>query len=430
MQQPGADTNLWRATAGQALDAPPLAADVTADLTIVGGGFTGCSAALHAAERGAQVRLLEAETLGHGGSGRNVGLVNAGLWLPPAQIEAKLGQASAERLNTALGGAPDLVFSLIEQHAIACEATRAGTLHCAHSPAGLKDLKSRYQQLKARGAPVSLLSAKQAAARIGTKAFHGALHDARAGTIQPLAYCRGLGRAAQRAGALLHETSPVLSVQRDGTDWLVRTASGSVRSRALLLASNAYLRVIPGLPQPALVPVHYFQMATRPLPPQLLQTILPGGEGCWDTATVMSSCRRDAAGRVIIGGIGALDHSGAAVHRAWAKRKLTALFPQLSGQVLEHAWFGRIAMTSDHIPKILRLGPQALCIFGYSGRGIGPGTCFGKAAAEALIDGNEDALPVTPIERHREAFTALRQGFYELGATLYHVGNSVLPGRR
>lgn len=430
MQQSGADTNLWRATAGQAPDAPPLAADVSADLVIIGGGFTGCSAALHAAEGGAKVRLLEAETLGHGGSGRNVGLVNAGLWLPPEQIEASLGQAPAEKLTNILAGAPDLVFALIEKHAIACEATRAGTLHCAHSPAGLQDLKSRYRQLKARGAPVSLLTAKKTAARVGTKAFYGALFDPRAGTIQPLAYCRGLGRAAQRAGAVLHGASPVLSVQRDGPDWLVRTASGSVRAGALLLATNAYHRAIPGLPQPALVPVHYFQMSTRPLPPHLLQTILPGGEGCWDTATVMSSWRRDAAGRVLIGGIGALDHSGAALHRAWARRKLTALFPQLRGQVLEHAWFGRIAMTSDHIPKILRPGPRALCIFGYSGRGIGPGTCFGKAAVEVLIDGNEDALPVTPVERHREVFTAFRQSFYELGATLYHAGNSVLPGRR
>ncbi|MFP6681506.1 MAG: FAD-dependent oxidoreductase, partial [Gammaproteobacteria bacterium] len=135
------------------MDAPPLHDYASADLVVIGGGFTGCSAALHAAEQGAEVRLLEAETIGHGGSGRNVGLVNAGLWTPPDEDEQILGRDAGVRLNAALAEAPDLVFSLIERHAIECEAIRCGTLHCAHSAAGFRELKNRLHQQRERSAP-------------------------------------------------------------------------------------------------------------------------------------------------------------------------------------------------------------------------------------------------------------------------------------
>ena len=131
------DDILWRLTAGESLDAERLGADVTADAVVVGGGFTGLSAALHLAEANAKVRVLEAETVGFGGSGRNVGLVNAGLWTPPDGVEDALGVIAGTRLNEILAGGPDCVFSLIEKHGIECDAVRNGTLHCAHSPAGL-----------------------------------------------------------------------------------------------------------------------------------------------------------------------------------------------------------------------------------------------------------------------------------------------------
>ncbi|MBM3567041.1 MAG: FAD-binding oxidoreductase, partial [Alphaproteobacteria bacterium] len=124
-------SNLWDATGGADLDAPRLDGDIAADAAIIGGGFTGCSAALYLASKGARVCLLEAGAVGHGGSGRNVGLVNAGLWLPPEDVERAMGRAAGRRLNDALAAGPDLVFSLIETHRIVCDARRAGTLHVA-----------------------------------------------------------------------------------------------------------------------------------------------------------------------------------------------------------------------------------------------------------------------------------------------------------
>ncbi len=417
----GEPQNLWRMTAGAGLRLPPLRCDASADLVIIGGGFTGCSAALHAAELGASVRLLEAETIGHGGSGRNVGLVNAGLWMPPDAVEAKLGVEAGGRLNAALAAAPDLVFSLIERHGMDCEATRAGTLYCAPSGAGLADLAARFRQHLARGAPVSLLGAAETQTRTGTAAYRGALFDPRAGTIQPLAYCRGLARTARAAGARLHEQSSVHDVERDGGGWLVRTAEGAVRARGLLLATNAYHQGAAGVAAPSYVPMHYFQAATKPLSRNQLATILPSRSGCWDTARMMSSFRLDAAGRLLIGAIGSLDHAGSAVHRRWAARKIGALFPQIAGEPLEVFWSGRIAMTGDHLPKILRLGEQAFSIFAYSGRGIGPGTVFGKALARHLVGCGEADLPIAAQGSHAERFTRVKRLVFEAGAVAVHM---------
>lgn len=402
---------------------PALSGEVETDLVVIGGGYTGCSAALKAAELGASAHLIEAAEIGSGGSGRNVGLANAGLWLPPEDINAALGQQVGSRLTSLLAAAPDLVFSLIEKHTIQCEPERSGTLHCAHAPSGMADLRHRHTQLSATGAPVELLTRDQAVARVGSDAVHGALFDPRAGTIQPLAYARGLARAAATAGAHLYSNTPATSLRREGDFWRVTTPNGSLRARHLIMATNAYASAIPGYPTPQLIPVHYFQAATDPLPAPLLDTILPGREGCWDSALVMSSWRLDQAGRLVIGGMGSLDHFGSALHRNWLIRKLSALFPALRDMPLRSHWHGRIAMTTEHLPKILDLQGGYAC-FGYSGRGIGPGTLFGTRMAEALLSGDTAHLPVPPVQEHAIPFAGLRSTYYETGATLTHLLNS------
>lgn len=370
-----------------------------------------------AAENGAQVTLLEAETVGHGGSGRNVGLVNAGLWLPPDAVCAKLGPHAGERLNSVLATAPDRVFDLIDRHGIACEPVRAGTLNLAHSSRGLQDLENRRSQLAARGAPVRLLSAEETRARTGTNRFHGALFDPRAGTIQPLAYARGLARAARSAGASVHERSPVISASFENGAWRLMTDHGCLSAGALLVATNAYHTGLADISTPAMPVVQFFQLATEPAGDNRVGEILAGGEGCWDTGMVMTSLRRDRAGRIILGGMG----SAAEVHGNWARRTLRRFFPQSAGLAVEHAWTGRIALTYDKLPRILRIGPRGFAVFGYSGRGIAPGTVFGRAVARSLLTGTEAGLPVAPVDSHHEAFVPAKSAVYELGARLMHM---------
>ncbi|KUF11275.1 NAD(P)/FAD-dependent oxidoreductase [Pseudoponticoccus marisrubri] len=412
--------SLWQDSAEERFAAAPLAGDLDVDLAVIGGGFTGCSAALAAARRGASVALCEAQSIGFGGSGRNVGLVNAGLWLPPDSIAEVMGEEAGHRLTAALGAAPDRVFDTIKAENIACEPVRAGTLHLAHSAGAVSDLAERARQGNRHGAPIRLLDAEETAERVGSPVYHGALFDPRAGTVQPLAYCAGLARAARDHGAQLFEHTPATGVARREGQWEVQTPGGQVRARRLLVATNAYHQGLSGAVRPRFTTVHFSQFATAPLSAAQRARILPGGEGCWDTGLIMSSVRMDRAGRLIVGGMGNVTGPGRAVHAAWAGRLLRRLFPDLGPVGFGHAWQGRIAMTADHVPKIVGFGPGAYAVFGYSGRGIAPGTVFGMAVAEALLDDSPEGLPVAPVDRHGEVLTGLRSAWVEFGATLVH----------
>src|SRR3954451_14945376 len=226
---------LWEHSAPPAPPTFGLSDHLVADVVVVGAGYTGLSAALHVAEAGPSVVVLEAVEVGFGCSGRNVGLVNAGLWMMPDALVSELGQVHGMRLLELLGEAPSLVFELIEKHAISCEVARNGTLHCAVGAKGLAELEERLRQWQARGAPVHLLDAAQTAQKVGTQVYTGSLLDLRAGTIQPLAYARGLAGAAIRAGARIFTSSPVINAQEEDGTWLVRTRRGSVRAEWVIV---------------------------------------------------------------------------------------------------------------------------------------------------------------------------------------------------
>ena len=170
---PNTHHNLWQASANNDFTSPPLEGAIHTDVAIIGGGYGGLSAALELAENGVDVHLLEAQSIGFGGSGRNVGLVNAGLWTPPDEVEARLGKAAGQRLNEAFARAPELVFELIQKHHIDCNPVRHGTLHCATNKSGLKDLNRRFLQQQERQAPVTLLNASDTAQRTGSRQFLG-----------------------------------------------------------------------------------------------------------------------------------------------------------------------------------------------------------------------------------------------------------------
>ncbi len=418
---------LWELTAPEPPETPPLSGEARADVAIVGAGYTGLSAALHLAEAGAQVIVLEAAEIGFGGAGRNVGLVNAGMWVMPDALPGVLGETHGERLLHTLGNAPAEVFALIDRHAIACEAMHNGTLHCAVGASGLAELQDRASQWQKRGAPVHLLTAEEAAARIGSNAYTGALLDLRAGTVQPLAYARGLAHAATRSGARICTRSAVTGIEDTGGEWLLRTATGAVRAPRVLLATDAYTTHVRTELRTEQVHLPYFNIATEPLSESLARSILPNREGAWDTREVLSSFRFDAANRLVFGSVGALRGPGRAIHRNWAHRALRALFPQLGEIRFQAEWYGKIGMTADNLPRFHRLGRGMIAFSGYNGRGIAPGTVFGRLAAEHLLGRlAEDALPlpVTPATPAR--FRAVKEAFYELGAQAAHLAGNRL----
>jgi glycine/D-amino acid oxidase-like deaminating enzyme len=426
--------SLWQASANNPFTGQALTHHAHTDVAIIGGGYGGLSAALELAKSGLDVHLLEAQTIGFGGSGRNVGLVNAGLWTPPDDIEATLGQAAGQKLNQAFACAPDMVFDLIQKYQIDCNPVRHGTLHCATNKSGLKDLNRRFLQQQKRQAPVELLSASATIQRTGSSEFLGALFDARAGTIQPLSYAFGLAHAAVKAGASINTQSAVLDYRYQDKQWHIFTAQGRVSANQLIVATNAYgtqndaqrssrdaqSQAPQSQTKGYFTPIGYCQFATAPLTLKQQEQILPHKEGCWDTAHAMSSFRLDHKGRLIIGGVGSLEHKGSSTHMHWAQRKLMALFPELKAYEFDYMWSGQIAMTADKLPKMCAIGPQAISLYGYSGRGIGPATTLGCAAAKWAMGLDEIHLPLAISDPTMDHHWRLKSAYYNTGALLAH----------
>lgn len=412
---------LWAASAPPAPETVPLMDDDSADAVIVGAGFTGCSAALHLAAAGRRPVVLEAAGIGFGGSGRNVGLVNAGLWIRPDEVPEAIGAPFGERLIAQLGDAPGLVFDIVERHGIACEAVRNGTLHCAVGRQGLAEITARARQWRRRGADVELLHSRATAWRVGSKVYAGALLDRRAGTIQPLAYVRGLAASAIRLGARIHEHSPATGFEDLGGEWRVTTARGSVTAPWVIIATDAYSAAICPDVKREQVMLPYFNLATRPLSAEALRSVLPGRQGAWDTRSILSSFRLDATGRLVFGSVGALRGTGTRIHADWARRALARIFPRLGEVAFEHGWYGMIGMTRNAAPRLHMHGRNLVSISGYNGRGIAPGTSFGRDLARLVLGEvapDELSLPVTRLEPAR--FRAAKQAFYEIGAQLAH----------
>ena len=421
MQNDPLSHGLWEMTAPPAPPTSPLKGDTRADVAVVGCGYTGLSTALHLAQAGARVVALEAVEIGFGGAGRNVGLVNAGMWLAPDDIVARLGADYGERLLSLLGGGPAAVYALVDKHGIDCELVRNGTLQCAVGRSGLAKIEERAEQWGKRGAPVRVLTQAETAKRIGVDIYAGALLDLRAGIIQPLAYARGLAGAAIAAGAVIHTRSPIGSAERTGKTWTLATDGGTVTADWIALATDAY-GVGPwpqGRREQICVP--YFNFATRPLSAELQAAILPGREGCWDTRLIMNSFRFDRAGRLLFGSIGALRGTGLAVHRAWTMRALKKTFPQVGEVTFEAQWYGMMGMTDNALPRFHRLGPNVVTFCGYNGRGIGTGAVFGRVLADHILGKlSEKDLPLPVTEPDAPALPALKEAYYEAGAQIAH----------
>ncbi len=427
MQNDPRSHGLWELTAPPAPETTSLSGHIKVDVAVVGGGFTGLSTALHLAEMGASVAVLEAVAIGFGASGRNFGLVNAGMWVRPEDLPQLLGADHGERLLNLLGDGPAAVWKLIEKHAIDCDPVKNGTLHCAVGKKGMAEIKERARQWTARGAPVRLLDAAETASRTGSAAYTSSLLDLRAGTIQPLAYVRGLARAALRAGAKIYTGSAATGAEGSQGKWIVRTASGSVEAGWIVMATDAYTIADTPWPEIRREQIHlpYFNLTTKPLSDNVRQSILPGREGAWDTRQVLSSFRLDRDGRLIFGSVGALRGHGTAIHRAWAKRAVQKLFPQLGDVEFETEWYGLIGMTDNHLPKFHRFAPNVVGFSGYNGRGIAPGTVFGRVLAGHILGRiTEGELPLPVTAPRDAAFRTVKEAYYELGAQAAHFVDS------
>lgn len=396
--------SLWDDTSTETVRTRNDGVKDTVDVVIVGAGFTGLSAAIHCTENGMSCHVIEAEHVGYGGSGRNTGLVNAAAWLPPQDVIKQLGAEAGKKFVDIFSDAPSFVFGLIKKYNIECEVTNTGTIHAAHGKSGLVDLQYRKSEWDRLGAPVDLLSADETAELTGTRRFYGALVDKRAGTINPMGYCRGLARAALQNGAKLTTNCRVHNVIKENDGWRIITSNGDLKAKYVILGTNAYTdKLWPGLSQ-TFTRINYFNCATVPFG-ERIRYILPQRQGLWDTGKIMFSLRRDKYDRLIIGSMGRIHgNRKSGITKRWASAQLKRLFPDLGPVEFENIWYGEIAMTPTHLPGVHQLDRNLYTSIGYNGRGITTGTIFGKALADMISSSSPDGLPL-PITQMAKVST-------------------------
>jgi len=372
-------------TATAAPETSRLAGQVRADVCIVGGGFTGLSAALFAAEAGARVVVLEAREIGWGSSGRTFGQVHPYLRHEPWMLLERFGQDAGERLIQAASEGADLVFGLIERHRMACTAVRNGLIFAAHTPRALDNLRHRSAFWHSRGIALPIVDAPSTAAAIGGGTYWGALIEPRGGTIDALAYVRGLARAACDAGAAIRTDSRATAITRNGAGWQLSTAHGSVHADKALLCTNAYSDDLwPGLRR-SILPLRLYQLATQPVPEHLRRRFLPEGRALTDTRRLVSGVRIYVNGRIHVSGDGAPFGPEQPPNYELSTHRLLGLFPQLGFINWGFHWSGWVAMTSDQVPHLHELAPGVLAGLGYSGRGIAFATVMGRELARGAL---------------------------------------------
>jgi len=416
LPQDSGELSIWADTEVPDLETPALEGSHQVDVLVVGGGFTGLSCALHLAEQGTSVMLFEAKNFGFGGSGRNAGLVNAGVWQTPEYVEQQLGKAAGERFNFALRDSPELVFGLIQKYQIDCDAQRKGTINIAHRASALDYLGNRCQQMQSRGSGVVLLDAAQSESLSGSPLYcHGGILDPNAGTIQPLNYARGLARAAIDQGAQLFQQVPLRSLQRVGSQWQAKTRDALVTADQVIIATNAYSDEHCVGVQQSTLPMFIFHCATRPLDAEVAQGIIPQGHGIWDTRLLLTSSRIDSRNRLVMSSAGSLHGFPNKLRQDWMKRLRDRLYPQTRGVEWSYHWSGQVGLTSNKLLRVQELAPGLIAPAGYNGRGIGPGTVIGAQLADMLITNNRKDFPFPIQPLKREAWRVARAACYEYG---------------
>ncbi|ODN71243.1 NAD(P)/FAD-dependent oxidoreductase [Methylobrevis pamukkalensis] len=389
--------HLWRQTA-RAIPAtrPALAGEVTADVAIVGGGFSALSSAIAASEAGLKVAVLERDYIGSGASGRNNGLVlSHHSKATTGEVEGVLGQTRGAAYNGLVAGAPGVVFDLVDRYGIDCDLVREGWIQPAHSEKTTARARAFHDGWKAFGAEVEWLDRAAVTARLGAPGYVAGWWTKNAGHINPFALVQGYARAAESLGAVVFEGSGVTAIRPEGTRWRVDTAGGSVVAREVVVATNALTGAFWPKLQEAMIPVKVFQAATAPVPPDLRETILVGNPAVSDMRRDIRAFHYDAAGRIVTGGTHTLWHDAARRGMARTAPMVAETFPALRGIGMEHYWEGILAVVPDRLPRLMRLAPGVTFLGVYSGRGVALSTALGRTFG-AFLAGNRDeaGLPV------------------------------------
>ena len=392
----------WYAASAKPLERfPALQGEVRADVCVVGAGYTGLSAALHLAERGYDVALLEAQRVGFGASGRNGGQVGTGQRAGQDALEEMLGKDHARALWDLSLESVALVRELIAKHAPEADFV-PGIIHADHRARLVPENHAYAEKLRSEYGYdlIRTLDLEETRHLVGSLAYHGGVLDMGGGHVHPLRYALGLARAAQSAGVRLHEDSKVTTVEQ-GSTVRVRTASGEVSADHLLLACNGYLGPLDPFVAARVMPINNFIVATEPLDEALAKELIRENHAVADSKFVINYFRLSEDRRMLFGGGESYGYRFPKDIAAKARKPMTQIFPQLKDVRVDYAWGGTLGITMNRMPHFERLKGNILSASGYSGHGVAMATLGGKLAAEAIAGQAErfDLMAKVPTQR-------------------------------
>ena len=369
---------------------PALTENLSVDVVVIGGGFTGLSAGLHLAQRGVRVAVLEAHRFGDGASGRNGGQMGTGQRLWPKEIEAEYGFERSKALFDLAEDAKAHLFDFIAANGIDADLGH-GQLNVVHRRRYLDDYREQVEDLATRyNYPhAHFMDAAETAERVGSTRYLGGIRDTGTGHINPMKLVVGSARAAASAGALLFETTRVEKLERRGGRVIARTATGEITAERALIAVNAYGTGLNAAVDAHVMPIGSFIGATEPLADP--NAILPGNEACADSRFVVRYFRKSGDGRLLFGGREAYTAATGDISRH-IRKQIAEVYPQLAGVRLTHSWGGSVGITMERLPYVREVEPGITTIGGFSGHGVTLANFAGRLYADRVGGGNRDGL--------------------------------------
>lgn len=362
------------------------------DVVVIGGGYTGASAALQLAKGGARAALLEAQTIGWGASSRNGGQALSCLHHTLAASIKSHGRERAREMFLAAVQAADTVEQIIEEEKIECDYVRCGSIEAASQPAHFEVLKKEQEILRQiAGYEVQVLSKNEMSSELGTKAYHGLMVNPRGASLQPASFVHGMALAAERAGADIHEGTQVLEIERlgnipahDGSRYLVRTERGDIAAREILLAANAWIGKIAPQFRQRVFPAESFIIATEPLPKDLAERLIPKNRVAYDTRNVLAYYRLSPDGRMLWGGEATFSGVSPRTNINTLRRGMIKIFPELAGYKIDYFWSGTLGLTLDENAHAGQADGMwySMC---YVGHGVTLATYLGRQMANGIL---------------------------------------------
>jgi gamma-glutamylputrescine oxidase len=390
----------YAATANPAPVHPVLEGDIDVDVCVIGGGIAGCSTALHLAERGYRVALLEAQRIGWGASGRSGGQAIVGYASGQQKLIDAVGIADARTLFDITVEALDLLKDRVQRHAIDCDL-HWGQLHVALKPRQREGLLAEQRELAERFGyrKLRFMERGEVESLIASKRYCAGLYDSGSAHLHPLNYTLGLAAAAAAAGVSIHEGSAVTRIAPD-TPAVVTTARGRVKAKFVALCCNAYIGGLAPSLRARIMPVGTYIVATQPLGEARIASLIRENIAVTDVNFVLDYYRRSADHRLLFGGRVSYSGLDAMNTKRATRKRMLKVFPQLADAAVEYAWGGYVDITMNRAPDFGRLAPHIYYLQGFSGHGIALTGIAGKLVAAAIAGQAERFDLFTRIE-HR-----------------------------